>query len=281
MHRQRLAMIAESNECGREAITRELIYDVGMHRGEDTAYYLSKGYRVVAIEANAILAAEAQKRFAAEIAAGRLTILAVGIGPENAECDFWVNECTEFSSFVPAIGQRGGHAQCVKVQCVRFEDILREYGVPHYLKIDIERNDVFCLRALATSPSLPKYVSIEAHELDYLCLLHTLGYKEFKCIDQMAHNYARPLNFTNRFGGRGLKYAISKWRGAQRRMRTIVNPRCGYVFPPGSSGPFGEDLTGDWLPLADIAYEWLHYDHRKPYGHLDLRSWFDFHARLS
>ncbi len=27
----------------------DLIYDVGMHDGEDTAYYLARGYRVVAI----------------------------------------------------------------------------------------------------------------------------------------------------------------------------------------------------------------------------------------
>jgi len=29
-----------------------LVYDVGMHTGQDTAYYLFKGYDVVAIEAN-------------------------------------------------------------------------------------------------------------------------------------------------------------------------------------------------------------------------------------
>ena len=30
----------------------DLIYDVGMHRGEDTAFYLRKGFRVVAVEAD-------------------------------------------------------------------------------------------------------------------------------------------------------------------------------------------------------------------------------------
>lgn len=29
-----------------------LVIDVGMHNGDDTAYYLHRGYRVVAIEAN-------------------------------------------------------------------------------------------------------------------------------------------------------------------------------------------------------------------------------------
>ena len=34
-----------------------LIYDVGMHNGDDTAYYLRRGFRVVAIEPNPALVA--------------------------------------------------------------------------------------------------------------------------------------------------------------------------------------------------------------------------------
>ena len=30
----------------------DLIFDVGLHRGEDTEFYLKKGFRVVAFEAN-------------------------------------------------------------------------------------------------------------------------------------------------------------------------------------------------------------------------------------
>jgi hypothetical protein len=30
----------------------DLIYDLGMHRGGDTQFYLEKGFRVVAVEAN-------------------------------------------------------------------------------------------------------------------------------------------------------------------------------------------------------------------------------------
>ena len=34
---------------------RRLIIDVGMHNGDDTAFYLAKGFEVVAVEANAAL----------------------------------------------------------------------------------------------------------------------------------------------------------------------------------------------------------------------------------
>ena len=35
----------------------KLVYDVGVHRGDDTAYYLHKGFRVVGVEANPAMAA--------------------------------------------------------------------------------------------------------------------------------------------------------------------------------------------------------------------------------
>ena len=58
-------------------MSAEIIYDVGMNNGDDTAYYLSRGHRVVAIEANPLLAREVAVRFHTEIAAGRLVARAV------------------------------------------------------------------------------------------------------------------------------------------------------------------------------------------------------------
>ena len=51
------------------------IYDVGMHNGDDTAYYLAKGAHVVAIEANPDLCALAEERFKKEIGQKFLEIL--------------------------------------------------------------------------------------------------------------------------------------------------------------------------------------------------------------
>ena len=45
-------------------IYEDLIYDVGLHIGQDTAFYLEKGFRVVAIEANPVLAHQVAVRFA-------------------------------------------------------------------------------------------------------------------------------------------------------------------------------------------------------------------------
>lgn len=63
---------------------KNLIYDVGMHQGQDTDFYLKKGFDVVSFEANPSNAEICRKRFAHAIAAKRLTIVEGAI-VENAK----------------------------------------------------------------------------------------------------------------------------------------------------------------------------------------------------
>ena len=51
-----------------------LIFDVGMHKGEDTHYYLLKGFDVVAFEADPNLVQFSKRRFKKEIDQKRLII---------------------------------------------------------------------------------------------------------------------------------------------------------------------------------------------------------------
>jgi hypothetical protein len=48
--------------------TNDLIFDLGMHNAADTKFYLDKGFRVVALEANPALAGAAQSWLAREYA---------------------------------------------------------------------------------------------------------------------------------------------------------------------------------------------------------------------
>jgi len=49
-----------------------------VHRGDDTAYYLHKGFRVVGVEANPVMADHLRNRFTSEIASGALLALDLG-----------------------------------------------------------------------------------------------------------------------------------------------------------------------------------------------------------
>src|SRR5688572_10589199 len=110
-----------------------LIYDVGAHTGEDTNFYLKKGFSVVAIEPNPAHAAHLRTRFSAEIGSGRLTVVEAAIAKTDGTVELFLNqvksglsttdrECTEGYS------KRGFTSEVHEVQAVRFESVLSEYG---------------------------------------------------------------------------------------------------------------------------------------------------------
>src|SRR5215469_13950329 len=70
----------------------QLIYDVGAHLGEDTDFYLRKGFKVLAVEANATLAERLRERFRSSLHGGSLSVLQAAIAEHSGEVDFYVNE---------------------------------------------------------------------------------------------------------------------------------------------------------------------------------------------
>ena len=88
----------------------DLVFDVGMHNGDDTAFYLYQGYRVVSVEADPTLAKSASIRFAEQIAAGRLTVCNAGIAESTGTATFWIcDDKTEWNSFDERIAARNGN----------------------------------------------------------------------------------------------------------------------------------------------------------------------------
>src|ERR1700737_2218968 len=88
-----------------------LVFDIGMHNGDDTAYYLSLGHQVVAVEANPALCDHARSRFRDEIAAGCLVIEQMAIATAVGEARFFVTVGdSQFSALDRGVASRGGHA---------------------------------------------------------------------------------------------------------------------------------------------------------------------------
>src|ERR1700728_3852300 len=119
------------------------VFDVGMNNGNDTAYYLHRGYDVVAIEASPHLVDLVRPRFAKELQNGRLKILNVGIADVEGTIPFWICDShSEWSSFNRNVAARDNSVHHeILVSTRRFNSIIEEYGVPYYLKVDIEGND--------------------------------------------------------------------------------------------------------------------------------------------
>lgn len=234
----------------------KIIFDIGMHVGQDAAFYLAKGFRVIAVEANPLLVRDAETHFKHQIESGQLTILNIGVGDKEGTFPFYVNaKYSEWSSFDKEIGSReGGCSEVVNIEMIPFEHLIARYGSPHYVKIDIEGNDFLVLQRLALCDTRPTYLSVEngwPYMLDHLV---SLGYTGFKFINQA-------------------KVQNMKCPSPAREGNDIA-----WDFPWSSSGPFGEDTPGEWKSaeeiLVDIKAYW-----DNPNRDANIDGWYDLHAK--
>ncbi|MBS9775422.1 FkbM family methyltransferase [Candidatus Gracilibacteria bacterium] len=233
-----------------------LIYDVGMHTGEDTEFYLKKGFQVVAFEANPELIQNAKEKFAEEIKNKQLIIVEGAIVDisqyKNKTVKFFRNKDssvwgTVMENWAERNEKLGTENEIIEVPVVDFVECLQEYEIPHYLKIDIEGCDMVCLESLLPFENKPDYVSIESDIVSFKGLenefniFKQLGYNSFKAINQLdVKNQKEPKTF---FEGKYLH-----WN-----------------FPFGSSGLFGLDLPGDWKTEEQILKQYkkifIRYDY--------------------
>ena len=272
---------------------RELVFDIGLHNGDDAAYYLDLGYLVVGVEANPQLAAQCTLRFENEIRQGRLKVINAGVLKEPGEFTFYRNLRDDgWSSFLPEKGKNGGEWEELKIPCVTTQQLIEEHGKPFFMKVDIEGADLQTLQSI-TPATAPAYVSLELNCVDpILERLIELGYSAFKFVNGETY-WPTPPIFDHQIGWRLLR-KIGRlapfFRNGISRLPQRLRPNseydppgkyspAGYPFGPYSSGPFGEQAAGSWLTSA-AAIRWfgvLKNNYRRA-AHEDS-FWWDVHAR--
>lgn len=306
--------MADTHEAGLPVISsligadsspvQNLIFDVGLNIGQDTGFYLSQGYQVLAIEADPALAEAARKKFDREIREGRLEVLNVGIGDKSGFADFWICDGKpQFNSFHRQIAARDSYSHhSIKIPVLRFASIIERYGVPHYLKIDIEGNDMLCLDALCPS-TLPKYLSVESEcpldaenpsvedGLRTLQKLYSLGYRHFKLVDQYTlcslSMPASPDYWMDSVARKAFNQPLLKYipgLGLISRhliMRRRLERRFRWKFPSGSSGAWGEATPGKWISYTEAkkAYAYYRERHFLASDSKFYSFWCDWHAK--
>ena len=227
----------------------DLVYDVGFHKGEDTAFYLAKGFRVIAFEANPGLVKHGKQRFATEIASGRLVLVEGAVverlpgQPFPASLPFFFHPAHSTVGSLEQqwtqvhLPQGSGKPEQTNVPTVDFAACLQQYGVPYYLKIDIEGSGLACVRALATLPQRPHYLSLEASRAgpqafaEEIRLLEGLGYPRFQLVQQVG----------------------IRWQ--QEPQPSREGQYSGKPVVEGSSGLFGRDLPNRWQDGSAIMQQ--------------------------
>jgi FkbM family methyltransferase len=229
---------------------RDLIYDVGMHKGEDAEFYLRKGFRVVAFEADPDLIASCRGRLKEFVDNGQLTIIEgaiVGLDVITADYKkvrFYKNYGnsvwgTVSSDWAERNARLGTSSSVIEVDAINFADAIREHGVPYFMKIDIEGCDTVCMSALSGFKQRPTYISIESDKTSFgniereIDLFTKLGYTSFQAVEQSKIHLSQLPPLPPREG----EYA------AQR-------------FEEGSSGLFGSELESKWKSRHEILLQY-------------------------
>lgn len=284
----------EISAVGRSTDHGRLIFDIGFHNGDDTAYYLSCGHDVVAIEANPVLAEDGRRRFPSEIESGRLTLVNCGLWDQTgSKLAFFVNDTDSgWSSFVSELGQRGGKYHEIQIECTTAAALFEKYGVPWYLKVDIEGSDKIVVGAL-TKRNAPQYLSCELeHNSSALDRLSECGYSRFKLINQETFTQSLPI-FKDQFSIRALrklcvgfplvKRAIAKLPERLKPKYMLwdtFRDKYPYSFSRYASGPFAEDTEGHWVSSSAMRVRLTYlFSQYTRYG-IEKDFWFDLHARF-
>ena len=216
----------------------DLIYDIGMHQGEDSKFYLLKGFRVVAVEADPDLCNAAAERLHEFTTTGQLTIVNRAIAPAPGRLIFYRSERSGWSTVVSKWAKdysaRGLQAQEIEVEAITLADLVCSYGDAFYMKIDIEGMDRSAVQSLAATELRPRYLSMEisfAHNPTFAAVkadfeaLAQLGYNRFKIIDQRTVPQQLPPD------------------------PPAAGQYVPYRFLNGESGLFGEETYGEWLAI--------------------------------
>lgn len=247
----------------------QVIFDIGMYDAADTVYYLEAGYKVIAIEANPNLIRRATVKLRRHIDSGQLKLINAAIGPEGQSATLIVSgdDLGSSSIFEMKVADRNP-VDSYSVPRLSIQELIHQHGIPHYMKIDIEGADRYCVLGL-TRETRPIFLSFEIGEDVEELLNHCLeiGYKQFKIINQ--RNFLEINNFRRWYDR--IACRLIRLMGYQQPLKIR---RCQRFFIAGSSsGPPPWSSNGRWYTAGTAIAKWRRAKQSgKPLG------WFDIHA---
>jgi FkbM family methyltransferase len=205
-----------------------------MNNGDDVQYYLLKSPRVVGVEANSALCEQVRRRFSEHVRSGRLIVLNVALSAGGADrrVPFYVHKTNHrLSQLARPPAHLTANFEMVEVESRTPASIVREFGEPAYVKIDLEGFDLAVLKNLFAEGIYPPEISAEAHTADIFAELLANGYAAFNLVDgpTIEKRYGRTTIIT-------------------------ADGRVPFAFKAHSAGPFGEDIRTSWQEPDSFFY---------------------------
>lgn len=250
----------------REATIMDTIFDIGMHKGDDALFYLAKGFRVISVEAFPNYIDEAREKFAIEIARGQLVLVQRAVADVDGETITFYEDTQKDDGHTirqdyvdPHFVAGTGRYRPLSVPTTTLHRLFDDYGVPYYLKCDIEGADVQVLDQLIRDSRRPNFISFEVATVDVIEKMKKAGYKSFQLVNQ----YLNPT---------------LSMPDPPREGSLVMTQFNGHM-----SGLFGKELpTEKWMDSDQVMrlFEaWLTVSHLDP--NFAAPGWADCHACMT
>lgn len=195
----------------------DLCFDVGANMGNRVSPLLKIGASVVAIEPQKKCIETLKEKFG-----NRITIIEKGVGEKEAVMDFYISSSHTLSSFSKSWIEKAKNGRFNAeewsnkeiVPITTLDLVIKEHGLPHFIKIDVEGYEVNVLKGL-TQPvnyisfeyMVPEQSSLVVDCIETLKKIETSGYME--C------NYSI---------GEGMTWALDKWISADEMIEYVSKP---------------------------------------------------------
>jgi len=190
-----------------------ICFDIGANIGNRTEVFLKLGARVVVVEPQADCLQVLRQKFSSS---NQVSIVAKAIDAQPGTKELFVGHSSTLASMSPEwidrVSQAGrfeGHTwnRKVIVPTTTISELIKQYGVPAFCKIDVEGYEYPVLQGL--SEPLPA-----------LSFEYTADYPEstLKCLAHLAKIGMRTFNYSV---GETLRFVLPAWVEAEEMMRII------------------------------------------------------------
>jgi FkbM family methyltransferase len=203
----------------------DLIFDIGANQGYKTGIFFRLGAKVVAVEPDDLNQRVLRQKFLAyRIKSKPLVIVPKAVSDSRSIVKMWIDEPGSAKNTLSQkwaetlredkgrFGETLKFEQSKQIETITVEDLIAEYGIPFFLKIDVEGHEPSILRGMRQPvPFLSFEVNLPEFREEGLECVRTLGQL---CSDG-KFNYS-----VDCLGG----LALGEWIGAQQFLDVLA--RC-------------------------------------------------------
>lgn len=176
---------------------KTLAYDIGAYNGDTTDCILKYYDEVICIDANPNIIDELNIKYKDD---PNVKIIEGCISDSlDKQSKFYVSSnqelCSIYKNMADSYIWLTGESKEILVDNINIVNIINQYGLPKYMKIDIEGADVIALNQLSVLNKLPNFISCELQwtsiekDADVLILnkLKELGYTKFYIYNNVSN----------------------------------------------------------------------------------------------